>query len=936
MNKLTKPFNSLPTSGPSPLSKPISLLSLLAGASALLFACSTGPTPFTPSERADILALDRSNLLAHQEEVQRPISLFEAMARALKYNLEHRVILLEKAVSQNQLTLSHFSLLPEITANGALKTRSTLDAASGSPVTNDGEFEVKDNDDPATYSAAQDRSKASANMTMVWNVLDFGVSVIEARQESDRVMIAKENQRKTVHELIQRVRATFWQAAGAQKLEEAINIVLKQARKALDDARQVEKERLKPLLEILRYQKTLMGIVQQFQDLRHQLSLAKTEFASLINLPPGTEFTLEIADDEALTIPSITMTIEEMEQLALDNRPELRQKMYEARISSADVRKAMLRLMPNLNFQVSQNWDSNSFTLFPQWQEAGATVAWSIWNLVKSPVTIRSAENKKQLAHISRMTKHMAILAEVHLSYHRYLNDQRKLRSAEEIDSVDRRILDNISATSQNSADSQLEYISSAAGAIMSRLQLYQAYADAQNAVGMIYSTLGVDLTPKAVRSDDISILAEALRLAVMEWNHGASDGPLQQLLNQLHKPTAVSTMVTAADQEPEKEHAIPSYFLDTQILPDIEMVTEELLLSSTEELSDEENLDSDMSDLDSSDPMEREEDELADTPEVASDTEAEKSQEMDPEQVKKLVLWRPGETDKEPAETELYEEINTLLRAWAEAWSRREPEAYFAFYDAKHFIPPHHLSHSEWRNRMAKTIRTLTFLQIDFGDLEVVRELPNEDAEQTEPYPWLQVAFRESYRSNNLQSIYRKLMVLAKSADGWKIIREEPLKIPQPGDQEEPPGYALQIELLEHPQEMERSRKIWLEHGYYPLVVEMVDEKDRVRYGIRIGYSTSQIRTIMQKWSLQLKYGVDGTIVTANKAEMDTLFPAEEPETENRDTPANQEKDNTKDAKQDGKTPDPAADKPQEEQPPSNTQPANDGGQPPPQQSGQ
>ena len=464
-------------------------LILVAGVSGLLSACSYSSTPFTSGERAEILATDHSALLARQVVVDRPISLFEAMARALKYNLEHRIALLEKVVARKQLDLAHFNLLPEVTANAAFKNRSTPEASTGYSVTSDGN-PVEGSASFDRYGVAQDRNKTTANLTAAWSVLEFGLNAIAARQESDRVLIAQENQRKAVHSLLQRVRVTFWQAAGAQKLDDAIGMVIRQARDALSDARQVEQERLKPLLEILRFQKTLMEIVRQLQELRHQLRLAKTEFASLINLPPSTDFKLDIPNDPALAIPSIRMSIEEMEQLALDNRPELRKKMYEARISSAEVRKAMLDLLPDLSFQLSHNWDSNTFALYPQWEEAGAAVAWNIWKILQSPTRIRQAENREALAKMSRLTKHMAILTEVHLAFRRYLNDQRKLKAAEEMDAVDRRILENFSVTSRSDAQSHLEYISSAASAIMSRLQLYQAYADGQNAVGLIFSVV--------------------------------------------------------------------------------------------------------------------------------------------------------------------------------------------------------------------------------------------------------------------------------------------------------------------------------------------------------------------------------------------------------------------------------------------------------------
>ena len=44
----------------------------------------------------------------------------------------------------------------------------------------------------------------------------------------------------------------------------------------------------------------------------------------------------------------------------LRTRPELREQDYQARISAAETRKAMLRLLPGLEFSAGGHYDSNS------------------------------------------------------------------------------------------------------------------------------------------------------------------------------------------------------------------------------------------------------------------------------------------------------------------------------------------------------------------------------------------------------------------------------------------------------------------------------------------------------------------------------------------------------------------------------------------------
>ncbi|MBF0462109.1 MAG: TolC family protein [Magnetococcales bacterium] len=918
----------------------------VAGVSGLLLSCSYGASPFTPGERAEILTNDRAALFTQQAPVTRPISLFEAMARAMKYNLSHRVALMEKAVAQRQLDLSQFDLLPQLSATTDLKARNNPDAANG--------YAVTDQVLTKTYSTSQDQTRATAKLTMAWNILDFGVSAIQASQDADRALIANENQRKAVHVLLQDVRSTFWRAAGAQKLEDAIGPVIQQARNALSDARQVEQERLKPQLEILRYQKTLLEIVRQLEELRHQLSLAKTEFAALINLPPGSAFQLDVPDDPSLTIPEVRMTVEEMESLALDNRPDMREAMYTARISRGDVRKAMLRLLPGLEFQAGYNWDSNSFALNSQWEEASSRVVLNIMNILQGPTAIHLAENKEELARMRRLTLQMAVFTQVHLAFRQYVSDRRKLASVEEIDAVDQRIFKNYGVTARNDAQSRLEYISAAASAIMSRLQLYQAYADAQNSVGRIFVTLGVDLAPKANRLDDIPVLTDALREAVTEWDAGVSSTPLQQVQEHLSRSPKAS---------------IPDYFLDPHFLGEL---TDAPVAGESGASGRNAGLENDLQ------PVAPAPARLFGGEKKTPDVEAgqtprgaESPQEMAPPPAKEENLGvvklppapagppsvvpppsaqkenvaggkpspvQPGETaggkpsSVQPGETaggkpspvqpgesagskpppapkenavgaksppvlgeaaagvkppdlkgkggeggdpRLLAEVQEMLQAWAKAWSERNSEAYWGFYAGDQIMPTQGQSLETWRQRTKASWQYLTFLQVDVSDLEVVREVPEPLARLLKkgPIEFVQVAFRESYRSDHLQTFSRKLMILGKRADGWKIFREavSPPVQPRLGTLS---GFAIQVALLDATANPKPVLDEWSAKGFHPTVVSVLDEKRQLHSSVRLAYCQERSRAQFFRWLLLLATGVDSVIVPADVKELAETAP--------------------------------------------------------------
>ena len=76
---------------------------LLATALSLLLAgCgSLAPVPFSQEEIQERVRLDQQTMYADQEPVSGPITFHEAAARALKYNLDYRLKLMENALSQS-------------------------------------------------------------------------------------------------------------------------------------------------------------------------------------------------------------------------------------------------------------------------------------------------------------------------------------------------------------------------------------------------------------------------------------------------------------------------------------------------------------------------------------------------------------------------------------------------------------------------------------------------------------------------------------------------------------------------------------------------------------------------------------------------------------------------------------------------------------------
>ncbi len=378
---------------------------LLAG---LLSGCSTLPTPFSADEQKQIAASDRKAATADVEPLTGNLTLADAIARGIKYNLDHRTRMMEQALAVGQLDLGRYDMLPKLVASAGYSWRdkelitNSKDSVTGQPSL-------------ANPYISSDRSHTLTDLGLSWNVLDFGVSYFNSKQNADRVLIASERRRKAMHNLIQEVRTAYWRAASAEKIDAELRETIRIAESALVDSRKIEQERIRDPLEALRYQRTVLENLRILESIQQELAAARIELAALINLPPGTRYQLAEPTAAELKPAVLPMPVERMEDIAIARNADLREQFYNVRIAVAETKKSMLRLFPALSFNYSLRHDTNSYLINKSWNEAGAQISWNLFNLLSAPVAMSYSESAEKLAEHRRMATQMAVLAQVHL-----------------------------------------------------------------------------------------------------------------------------------------------------------------------------------------------------------------------------------------------------------------------------------------------------------------------------------------------------------------------------------------------------------------------------------------------------------------------------------------------------------------------------------------
>ena len=480
----------------------LAVMGLLVG----LSGCAITPIPLTANEVQSRVKEDRAVLTKDQEPLSGPMDLYEAMARALKYNLEARVELMHKMLAESQLDLSHYAMLPRLAANAGFDGRSNYTGGFGRSL-----LTGRQAIEPFTSA---EKNIFSADLSLSWNVLDFGLSYIRAKQAADDVLIADEERRRVANRIVQDVRVAYWRAVSAERILPSLKLLDEWVKSALDKAQAVQDERLNAPLVPLQYKLDLLNTQRYIQQLFRDLNIAKYQLAALINLPPGQEkdMVLMVPDREgkSLAMPS---ELEALEERALQARPELRMVDYRRRINAQEARAAILELMPSLNLVVGENYSTNKFLFNNHWAAYAARASWNLLNLFRYPARAKTIEAQDKILHTQNLALTMAVMSQVHVSVAQLAHAKKESATAMLYYDTQSQITEQARLAWRSSKLSEQAMLRERVAQVAAQLRYDAVEAELQTAWASILAAVGEDVLPlDLTQEQSVSDLALQLR----------------------------------------------------------------------------------------------------------------------------------------------------------------------------------------------------------------------------------------------------------------------------------------------------------------------------------------------------------------------------------------------------------------------------------------
>jgi outer membrane protein TolC len=350
----------------------------------------------------------------------------------------------------------------------------------------------------------------SSDLTFSWNILDFGLSYVRAQQLADEALIAAETRRRVANRVIEDVRTAYWRAMTAERLSARMRGLEAQVQRALRDTRRQSNDANINPVSALSYERDLVEVRRQIQQVDGDLAVAKSQLAALMNLVPGTPFRL--VDSRAASVPTLSRSPQDMLRIAVANRPELREIQYRMRINDKEATAALLELLPGAQLYLGGNYDSNKFLFNNNWLAYGAKASWNLLKLVQYPARKAAIDGQTELLDQRSMAMTMAIMTQVHVSRARYALAWRDLKTAADMLNVQNSLRAQIRSQIAVDRSGEQLLIKEELNALLAEVRFDLAHAQLQNSFASVYGALGLDPVDSTIDLNaDVKTIARQL-----------------------------------------------------------------------------------------------------------------------------------------------------------------------------------------------------------------------------------------------------------------------------------------------------------------------------------------------------------------------------------------------------------------------------------------
>lgn len=455
-----------------------SMHSFVLGCSILASGCSSFVSaPADETQVQGFAATLARDLEQAAPRVSGPISIDDAVSRAVSLHQRIRSAQFEADIADFQLRVQRGELLPDLLAESSYVRRNKLPYSRSSH--------------SAIHSTSSELATLTQGLDFSLNVLDMGLTLVRMRQAADEANIKHEAARRVAVDIARETRAVYWRAVALQVLVPRWKVVAPKVSHVLSLSQRAVLEAAVDPVSFINFQKDLLNSRRELNDLLAQIAGSELQLKELMSAAADSDFQL-ISERQLDHLDLPTGRPADDLAVALLNRPEVRQVLYELRITDQEVSAAILSILPGAILTQSLRRDSTSYLLHADWSSFAARASINVMNLVRIPDRLDLIGRHEDYHRQRAVELAAAIGTQVHVSRWRLEAQLSLYKDADEFHRSQRALLQQVRSSIRAGRLSEQMAAREELATLLAEVRAILAFGDVHAAYGDYLASMGV------------------------------------------------------------------------------------------------------------------------------------------------------------------------------------------------------------------------------------------------------------------------------------------------------------------------------------------------------------------------------------------------------------------------------------------------------------
>lgn len=380
-----------------------------------LSSCTVAPVKLNEQDNAQVAKNTLKKLHIKDTIKEFKIDLKQAIALALENNLEYRLKKVQAALAYKQYDLAKTEMYPNLDLAFAYDKRNR-DYVKTLGTTTGGESDAQ---------SLIPHTIKTGSVVFNWDVLDFGLSYVRAKQAADRYLLSMEQRKQMAAKIINDVIKNYTLAYYGQELEQQIKDLEKSLSDSLSQTDKALEQGVGEKQQLLERQKVLVEDYRESKDYLTYFGQSRDKLLNLLsfNSPNKLENTpLKLAkpDPYLIKLPALDSQLLYLDTVSLFYRPEVSEAIYKIKETEKQKTVAVLEKLPSFGIKLGYNYDSDKYLLHQNWWSDNLSLAWNILQLASIPAAMDTADAQVEAAKLTQIASSAVILSEIRILLFNY------------------------------------------------------------------------------------------------------------------------------------------------------------------------------------------------------------------------------------------------------------------------------------------------------------------------------------------------------------------------------------------------------------------------------------------------------------------------------------------------------------------------------------